>query len=424
VEPDTDPNYAIKQIDSFLKKIDYLHWMDYENPSGEREKQKLEIDVRSFLRTNFKDDDKKLKDLGNDRNSYNTKHFFEKDDSVKKQREYENDLDLMRIHLESWKTELKSILFSRQQTAENIPSKHLVKKMSTNSPILRKRITKKKSQDNRKIFIVHGHDSHLKTEVDLYLRTLMLEPVILHQQASRNKTIIEKVEYYSDVCFAVILLTADDIGTEASIGCADDYSCYARAIDSEYLKEISLQFSEFLSKDKILVKENIQTFVEIRDLYEVLKMRSRQNVLFECGYFIGKLGRENVAILCDPTIEIPTDLQGLCYLKIENGSWKKDLAKEIDAAGIKIDHANLNIFERMTDYLMKHGIKALNISSKTESNQVQVLISDNFQRLDYNFLRNMKNVGFINKNNELTDVGNTFINYIAIKYMINDSRVR
>jgi hypothetical protein len=259
--------------------------------------------------------------------------------------------------------------------------------------------------------------------VELYLRTLFLKPIILHQQASRNKTIIEKVEFYSDVSFAVILLTPDDIGAEAGLGCDDEYSTYGLAIFPDYLAEMKTKFSEFLTNDNIIVRDNQQSFVEVRDLYAALKMHSRQNVLFECGYFIGKLGRENVAILCDPIIEIPTDLHGLCYLKIEKySSWKKDLAKEIDAAGITIDGMCLDTYDRMKSYLMEVGFKSLNITYKTSLKDVFNIPRDNFQKFSLNFISDMKNVGFIDSNDKLTDFGRVFINDILSDYIVKDSQ--
>ena len=45
---------------------------------------------------------------------------------------------------------------------------------------------------NNKVFIVHGHDS-LKTEVELFLMKLGLEPIILHKQANMGKTISKRI---------------------------------------------------------------------------------------------------------------------------------------------------------------------------------------------------------------------------------------
>lgn len=94
-----------------------------------------------------------------------------------------------------------------------------------------------------KIFIVHGHNNESKQIVARTISQLKLEPIILHEQAEQGRTIIEKFEKNSsDVNFAIILLTADDEGK-------------------------AMRETDF-------------------------KSRARQNVVFEMGYFIGKLGRE------------------------------------------------------------------------------------------------------------------------------------
>ncbi len=88
----------------------------------------------------------------------------------------------------------------------------------------------------------------MKESTARFFTKLDLDPIILHEQTNKGKTIIEKFEEYSDLPFAVILMTPDDVG----------------AIEEE---------KEKLSK------------------------RARQIVVFELGYFIGKLGRKNVAAL-------------------------------------------------------------------------------------------------------------------------------
>ena len=111
--------------------------------------------------------------------------------------------------------------------------------------------------ENKKVFIVHGHDDNLKSEVALFIERQGLESVILHQQASGGKTIIEKLEERSDVGFAIILYTPCDVGRVAS------------------------------------AKRN--------------NPRARQNVVFEHGFFIGKIGRDKVVALVKGGTEIPND---------------------------------------------------------------------------------------------------------------------
>ncbi len=142
---------------------------------------------------------------------------------------------------------------------------------------------------SNRIFLVHGHDNELKETTARFLEKLGLKPIILHEQSSKGLTIIEKFEEYSDVAFAVVLLTPDDYG------------------------------------NKINEKDN-------------LKKRARQNVIFEMGYFIGKLGRKNVVGLVKDDIEIPSDYTGVVYIGVDNNDgWKMMLSKEIKAAGLNID---------------------------------------------------------------------------------------
>lgn len=142
---------------------------------------------------------------------------------------------------------------------------------------------------NRAIFLVHGHHEESKQSVARLIEKLHLEAIILDEQTNVGKTIIENFERHSDVAFAVVLLTPDDVG-RSKVG-----------------------------SDK-------------------LKPRARQNVVLELGCFIGKLGRERVAILYVKGVELPSDLKGLLYIEYEkSGAWKLRLAKEMKAAGLRVD---------------------------------------------------------------------------------------
>ena len=65
--------------------------------------------------------------------------------------------------------------------------------------ILRMR-SKGRSSDT-KVFLVHGHDDSARESTARFLEKLGLEVVILHEQPSSGKTIIEKIEKYSNVAF-------------------------------------------------------------------------------------------------------------------------------------------------------------------------------------------------------------------------------
>ena len=116
-----------------------------------------------------------------------------------------------------------------------------------------------------------------------------MQAIILSEQANKGKTIIEKFEENSDVSGAICLFTADDLGR-------------AKA-----------------------EKKN--------------SFRARQNVVFEAGYFMGKLGRDKVVIIAENGLEIPSDMQGIVYT--DKNNWKFDVLKELKAMGYPIDYNKL-----------------------------------------------------------------------------------
>lgn len=135
-----------------------------------------------------------------------------------------------------------------------------------------------KEEKQMKTFIVHGHDNEAKLSLKNYIQNTlkMEEPIILAEKASGGLTIIEKFERYAKECNLVfVLLTPDDKYTEDA------------------------------------------------------KDRARQNVIFEMGYFLGRLGRKSgrVILLYKGNLELPSDISGIVYINIDNG---------IEAAGEEI----------------------------------------------------------------------------------------
>lgn len=153
---------------------------------------------------------------------------------------------------------------------------------------IEKSISKKETKKSNRVFIVHGQNNEIKNTVTLFLTRLGLEPIILHEQEDNGNTIMEKLIEFSDVDFAISLLTPDDKGT--------------------------------------LNKKGTH--------------RARQNVIFEFGYFMGKLGRKKVVALFEQSdlFEIPSDLSGLIYIPFNSNeeTWKVRLAKELKRV-FKID---------------------------------------------------------------------------------------
>lgn len=74
------------------------------------------------------------------------------------------------------------------------------------------------------------------------------------------------------------------------------------------------------------------------DKADELKLRARQNVVYELGFFSAKLGDDRVCVLCSKGVEMPSDLSGVIYIRLDSGgAWKFTLAKELSAAGLGID---------------------------------------------------------------------------------------
>ena len=146
-----------------------------------------------------------------------------------------------------------------------------------------------KNQSARDVFVVHGRDAALKETVARFLALLDLNPIILHERANAGRTLIEKFVDNSNVAFAVVIMTPDDLGFLAG-------------------------------------HSNEQ------------ESRARQNVIFELGYFIGLLGRERVCALQRLNVVPPSDWEGVAYIPMDDaGAWKLLLAKEMRHAGIQID---------------------------------------------------------------------------------------
>ena len=52
-----------------------------------------------------------------------------------------------------------------------------------------------------------------------------------------------------------------------------------------------------------------------------------QNVLFEMGFCLGRLGRGRVCLLYEPNVEIPSDYSGVLFKTLDVGrAWKNRLA--------------------------------------------------------------------------------------------------
>lgn len=144
---------------------------------------------------------------------------------------------------------------------------------------------------SRRVFIVHRHDTAIRSQVELFVRQLGYDPIVLFKQPNAGCTIIEKIEREAnDLAFAIILYTFCDLGN-----------------------------------DKLHADDQ-------------LNPRARQNVVFEHGYMCALLGRQKVCALVEAGVEITGDMSGVVYVGYDDkGAWQMSIAKEMKAAGLEID---------------------------------------------------------------------------------------
>lgn len=147
----------------------------------------------------------------------------------------------------------------------------------------------------KKVFVVHGRDEVAKTSLEVFLHEIGLEPVVLHRQADEGMTIIEKFEKHSEVGYAFILLTPDEVA-------------YLAAEESKPDAERQKEF------------------------------RARPNVIFEFGYFVGKLGRSRVCCLYTGNVSLPSDVSGMIYKRYEKSIEEVaySVIKDLKASGYAI----------------------------------------------------------------------------------------
>lgn len=151
--------------------------------------------------------------------------------------------------------------------------------------------------DNR-VFIVYGHDTSARDGLELVLRRMDMEPIILANLPAGGDTIIEKLMHYlgrdGGVGFACVLLTPDDEGHAAAAP-------------------------------------------------EAKKYRARQNVVLELGMVLARLGRPRVAILYKESVDLPSDINGLLYIPFKERveEVRNGLFRELEAAGYRPNSAGL-----------------------------------------------------------------------------------
>lgn len=146
--------------------------------------------------------------------------------------------------------------------------------------------------NTEEIFVVHGHNKEMKESTARTIEKLGLKPIILHEQPNKGRTIIQKFIDHSQVGFAIVLISADDYGFKKS------------------------------------------------EKSDNARLRARQNVILELGFFLGRLGIDRVVALFEQTenLEIPSDYDGVLFIPFDHdGRWKFDLVRELKALNYDVD---------------------------------------------------------------------------------------
>lgn len=149
------------------------------------------------------------------------------------------------------------------------------------------------------VFLIHGRDKVFNEKVRVFLSQHGIEHITLDSQANEGKTVIEKFEKHSNVHYAIVLLTPDDLGCfHEECNCNKSWGKRAAAC----------------------------------------KPRVRENVMFEWGYLMAKLGRERVACLMKDSLELPSDLKGIVWHPVngDDDSIPVSVLRELEQAGFPI----------------------------------------------------------------------------------------
>ncbi|OGT93199.1 MAG: hypothetical protein A2057_05820 [Ignavibacteria bacterium GWA2_35_9] len=157
--------------------------------------------------------------------------------------------------------------------------------------LLDKRKTEEALRQKQNVFIIHGSDEAKWRELkDIFQSTFRLNPIVLQEQADVGKTLIEKFEHYADTCsYAVAIFTPDD---------------------------------------------------EVLDKNGEKYLQTRPNVIYELGWFCGRLGRKNVMLLLKEGTSIFSDFGGIVQKR-----FSKNVSEKISE--IRSDLIECGILDKM-----------------------------------------------------------------------------
>jgi len=178
------------------------------------------------------------------------------------------------------------------------------------------------------VFIVHGRDHKPVNQLKAMLAEFGLNPIVLHEQPSGSRTIVEKLEKYSDVGYAFVILTPDDVG------------CLNVRV-SKSLKSVVKTLQNLVEAYTVIKRKGPlkKARDELARVISYFKPRARQNVVLEFGFFMGLLGRDRVCCLYKGDIELPSDMHGIVYIPFKESvnEVRGKIVKELKTAGYEIE---------------------------------------------------------------------------------------
>ena len=166
----------------------------------------------------------------------------------------------------------------------------LLERAAFNESLTAAQLPSKAILDDKRVFVVHGHDKDMLNDIRAYISHVGLDPLVLVDEPNEGMTIIQKFKMHAEVPLAVVLLSPDDIGKPAN----------SAASSEQY--------------------------------------RARQNVILELGYFLCKPGPSRTIAIVNisggKVVEHPSDFAGILYLRYDSAdqSWKRELLREFIAA--------------------------------------------------------------------------------------------
>ncbi len=161
-------------------------------------------------------------------------------------------------------------------------------------------VVKPSNHKSQKVFVVYGHDTVAREQLELILMKLGLDPFVLSNTSGGGNTIIEALEDEilspdKNCECGIVLMTPDDMG-------------YA-----------------------------------IADGDKKIEPRTRQNVVLEMGMLLSALKRDRVVILKKGHLEVPSDTHGIIYLPFNNHVKETvpKLVQRLEAMGLELSRENI-----------------------------------------------------------------------------------